>query len=165
MPHIVYSHHGRPYTDIVYMPKGAGSENMSVLRMLTPADGALGVKRTVLDAVVGAGGNPCPPTIVGVGIGGSACMAPLLAKRALLRPLGTLSADPHAASLEKELSEELNRTGIGPMGLGGATTVLGVHIETAGCHTASLPVAVTLQCWAARRAGIRIHADGGIEQI
>jgi fumarate hydratase subunit alpha len=160
MPHITWEPVGHEVIDIVYMPKGAGSENMSTLGMLNPADGMRGIKEFVLDAVVRAGGKPCPPTIVGVGIGGSSDMAMQLAKRALLRPLDRENEDEGLASLERELKEALNMTGIGPMGLGGRTTVLGVRVASAACHTASLPVAVCMQCWAARRAQARIFPDG-----
>jgi len=146
--------------EISVLPKGAGSENMSRMAMLNPVDGIAGIKEFILDSVIRAGGKPCPPTIVGVGIGGTSDIAPLLAKEALLRPLDVENPDPELASLEGELMEALNRTGIGPMGLGGRTTVLGVRIRTAHCHTASLPVAVNLQCWAARRASARIYPDG-----
>jgi fumarate hydratase subunit alpha len=165
MPHITYAVHDKPYTEITMLPKGAGSENMSVLRMLTPSQGVNGIKESVLDAVVSAGGKPCPPTIVGVGIGGSADIATSLAKHALLRPLGTENPDERLAKLEEELTAALNETGIGPMGLGGKTTVLGVHAELAACHTASHPVAINLQCWAARRATIYLYDDGRIEYV
>ncbi len=138
---------------------------MSVLAMLTPAQGIAGVKRAVIDTVVKAGGMPCPPTIVGVGIGGTADMAALLAKRALLVPLDKRNEDPLLDELEEELKSALNSTGIGPMGLGGRTTVLGVRAAMAYCHTASLPVAINLQCWAARRASARVFADGTSELI
>jgi len=146
--------------EITVMPKGAGSENMSRSIMLPPSDGVKGIKRFVLDAVVEAGGKPCPPTIVGLGIGGTSDVAPLLAKEALLVPLNEENPDPLLRSLEAELFEALNSTGIGPMGLGGDTTVLGVRARSAYCHTASLPVAVNLQCWAARKAFARIYPDG-----
>jgi len=165
MPAITLDEHDKPYTDITYFPKGAGSENMSRLFMLTPSEGVAGVKRVVLEAVVEAGGKPCPPTIVGVGIGGAADIAMKLAKKSLLRPLGSHNRNPRLASLEAELTEALNATGIGPMGLGGDTTVLGVHIKMAACHTASHPVAVNLQCWAARQATLRIHDDGRMEYL
>ncbi|MDD1743555.1 MAG: fumarate hydratase, partial [Methanomassiliicoccales archaeon] len=144
------------------MPKGAGSENMSILAMLVPSQGLMGIKKVVLDAVVAAGGRPCPPTIVGIGIGGSADKAMLLAKKALLRPLHIGNRDAQLAALESELKQALNLTGIGPMGLGGKTTVLGVRVEEAYTHTASLPVAICLQCWAARRASARIAEDGSV---
>ncbi|MEM0449676.1 MAG: fumarate hydratase [Methanomassiliicoccales archaeon] len=150
------------YTEITVLPKGAGSENMSSLAMLTPSQGLRGIKEFVLDTVIRAGGNPCPPTIVGLGIGGSADQAAYLSKKALLRPLDRENPEASLAALEKELHHALNATGIGPMGLGGKTTVLGVRAEMSHCHTASLPVAVNLQCWAARRATARIMKDGNV---
>jgi len=162
MPDIHFHPTDVEYTEITVMPKGAGSENMSTLAMLTPIQGMKGVKAFILDSVVSAGGYPCPPTIVGVGIGGTADEALLLSKVAVLRRLDLDHPDPMIASLEKELKEVINMIGIGPMGLGGKTTVLGVKIEEAYCHIASLPVAVTLQCWAARRASARIAKDGTV---
>lgn len=135
---------------IIFAPKGAGSENMSRLSMLKPADGVEGIKAFVLETVERAGANPCPPIIVGVGVGGTFERCALLAKEALLRDVGTKNRDPRWASLEEELLEEVNRLGIGPMGLGGRTTALAVHIESHPCHIASLPVAVNIQCHAAR---------------
>ena len=134
------------------VPKGSGSENMSFLKMCVPADGVNGIKRFVLESIVGAGGKPCPPGIVGVGIGGSADYAMYLAKEAIARPVGTRNADPIVAKLEDELYGLLNETGIGPMGLGGDVTVLQCHIEHADTHMTLNPVAVNYQCWAARRA-------------
>lgn len=131
---------------ITVAPKGGGSENMSGLKMLRPADGIEGVRRFVLETVAKAGPNPCPPVIVGVGIGGTFEVAALLAKRALLRPLGETSADPVFAALEGELLEAVNRLGIGPAGLGGSVTALAVHVEAHPCHIASLPVAVNINC-------------------
>lgn len=160
MPHIVWHPNMEEMMEITVMPKGAGSENMSRLAMLRPADGIKGIKEFVLDSVVQAGGKPCPPTIVGVGIGGSSDIAPQLAKQALMRPLDQENPDPELAELENELKDALNATGIGPMGLGGKTTVLGIRIEAAHCHTASLPVAICFQCWAARKACARIYPDG-----
>jgi len=139
--------------------KGAGAENCSRLFMLKPTAGEEAIKRAVLLTVEEAGGQPCPPTIVGVGIGGSAEAACLLAKKALLRPLGSKNPDKKLARMERELMNGANGLGIGPMGLGGRTTVLGVHMAKAACHTASLPVAVNLQCWAARRASARLVGD------
>ena len=141
--------------EITFVPKGAGSENMSRLAILNPSDGLEGVKKFVLNAVEEAGGRPCPPTIIGVGIGGTSDFSCLLAKKALLRPLNKRNERRDIKGLEEELFEILNDTGIGPMGLGGRTTVLGVHVECADTHTASLPVAVNFQCWAARRATLR----------
>jgi fumarate hydratase subunit alpha len=148
--------------EIAVLPKGAGSENWSALRMLNPAEGAEGVRRFVIECVVKAGSRPCPPTVVGVGVGGTADTAGVLAKKALLRSLGSKSPDPALASLEDTLYEQLNSLGIGPMGLGGRTSVLGVLMGKAECHTASLPVAVCLNCWAARKAFARIHRDGRV---
>ena len=146
--------------DVKCVPKGSGSENMSFLKMCVPADGVKGIKKFVLESIVGAGGKPCPPGIVGVGIGGSADYAMYLAKEAIARPIGTRNADPHVAKLEDELYELLNETGIGPMGLGGDVTVLNCHIEHADTHMTLNPVAVNYQCWAARRASAHISADG-----
>ena len=148
------------HLDIAVLPKGAGSENWSALRMLNPSDGLEGVRRFVVECVVSAGSRPCPPTVVGVGIGGTADLACTLAKRALLRPLRSRHPDPEVAGLEAVLYGQLNSLGLGPMGLGGRTTVLGVLAEKAHCHTASLPVAVSLNCWAARKAFARVHRDG-----
>jgi tartrate/fumarate subfamily iron-sulfur-dependent hydro-lyase alpha chain len=145
------------------VPKGSGSENMSFLKMCVPADGVKGIKRFVLESIVGAGGKPCPPGIVGVGIGGSADYAMHLAKEAIMRPIGTRNPDPLVAQLETELFELLNETGIGPMGLGGDVTVLQCHIEHADTHMTLNPVAVNYQCWAARRASAHITADGDID--
>jgi fumarate hydratase subunit alpha len=141
--------------EITFVPKGAGSENMSRLAILNPSDGLEGVKKFVLNAVEEAGGKPCPPTIIGVGIGGTSDFSSFLAKKALLRPLNKRNEREDIRGLEEELFKILNDTGIGPMGLGGRTTVLGVHVECADTHTASLPVAVNFQCWAARRAMLR----------
>jgi tartrate/fumarate subfamily iron-sulfur-dependent hydro-lyase alpha chain len=145
------------------VPKGSGSENMSFLRMCVPADGVKGVKQFVLESVVDAGGKPCPPGIVGVGIGGSADYALHLAKEAIMRPIGTRNPDPIVAQLEAELFELLNETGIGPMGLGGDVTVLQCHIEHADTHMTLNPVAVNYQCWAARRASAHISATGDVD--
>ncbi|MDI6819536.1 MAG: fumarate hydratase [Candidatus Hodarchaeaceae archaeon] len=145
--------------------KGAGSENWSRLYMLRPTDGQAAIKRAVLFAVAESGGKPCPPTIVGVGVGGSADVACLLAKRALLRPLGTSNRDRGLADLELRLADAANEFGIGPMGLGGRTTVLGVHVEKAACHMASLPVAINFQCWAARRASARLVDDRLVVEV
>lgn len=125
---------------------------MSALCMLNPSDGKEGIKDFIIKAVEKAGGKPCPPTIVGVGIGGTADQAMYYAKKSLLRPVGEHNTEKEIADLEKELLSEINELGIGPMGVGGKTTSLAVHIETGYCHTASLPVAVNFQCWAARRA-------------
>jgi len=135
---------------IIVMPKGGGSENMSRLFMLTPARGRQGIIDSVVQAVDEAGSNPCPPVIVGVGIGGNAEKAMSLAKKALLREVGKNNPDPEVAEVEKELMQRINSLGIGPQGFGGRTTALGVHIEVFPAHIASLPMAVNLQCHAAR---------------
>lgn len=165
LPHVVFHPSSVDYTEITVMPKGAGSENMTALAMLTPSQGVKGVKKFILDTVVSAAGKPCPPTILGIGIGGTADEAMALSKKALLRPLDQKNADSSVAELESDLYEALNLTGIGPMGLGGDTTTLGVNIEIAYCHTASLPVAVNLQCWAGRRATARIYPNGRVEYL
>jgi fumarate hydratase subunit alpha/L(+)-tartrate dehydratase alpha subunit len=145
------------------VPKGSGSENMSFLKMCVPADGVKGIKRFVLESIVGAGGKPCPPGIVGVGIGGSADYAMHLAKEAIMRPVGTRNPDPVVAQLEDELYGLLNETGIGPMGLGGDVTVLQCHVEHADTHMTLNPVAVNYQCWAARRASAHVSATGDVD--
>jgi fumarate hydratase subunit alpha len=139
---------------IVFCPKGGGCENMSRLAMLSPGEGCRGVVEFVLDTVRRAGGKPCPPLLVGVGIGGDFERSAELAKRALLRTAGERHADPFYADLEMELLAGVNALGIGPMGLGGATTALDVFIETAPCHIASLPLAVNIQCHSARHGRI-----------
>lgn len=136
---------------ITVMPKGFGSENMSALKMLKPADGVEGVKRFILETVEKAGANPCPPIIVGVGIGGSFDKAAYLAKHALLRPLDEPNHDEYYAALEKELLSGINALGIGPQGFGGKTTALAVLIESMPTHVAGLPVAVNISCHATRR--------------
>ncbi|WP_353684089.1 fumarate hydratase [Thermodesulfovibrio sp. 3907-1M] len=135
---------------IIVAPKGAGSENMSALRMLKPAQGLKGVKEFVIETVKNAGGNPCPPIIVGVGVGGNFEKAAIIAKKALLRKVGQPNKNPSYAQLERELLQQINSLNIGPMGIGGKVTALAVHIEYAPCHIASLPVAVNIQCHSAR---------------
>ena len=135
-------------------PKGFGSENMSRLAMLRPSDGEQGVKDFVLDAVRRAGPNPCPPVVVGVGIGGTFDRVALLAKRALLRPLGSRHPDPYYAAMEQELLEKINELGTGPQGFGGRTTALGLQIETFPTHIAGLPVAVNINCHVTRHAEV-----------
>jgi len=141
--------------EIWVMPKGCGSENMSRLTMLKPADGLEGIKNFVLETVKLAGPNPCPPLIMGVGIGGSFEHCAFLAKKALFRELGTPNPDPKIKALEEELLSEINRLGIGPLGFGGKTTALAVHVEVAHTHIASLPVAVNFLCHSARIAKIK----------
>lgn len=141
---------------ITVCPKGAGSENMSKVKMLVPADGILGIKKFVKDTIIEAGGRACPPLVVGIGIGGNLEKAALLAKEALLRPIDDESDDKDANMLEKELLKEINELNIGPMGLGGKTTALAVKINLYPCHIASLPVCVNLQCHAARHKKVII---------
>ena len=146
------------YTDVVpgdklkltVMPKGGGAENMARLAMLRPAQGRQGIIDFVVNAVDEAGSNPCPPTIVGVGIGGTVEKTVMLAKRALLRKVGEPNPDAEFAELEKEILQRVNNLGIGPQGFGGRTTALAVHAEVFPCHIASMPVAVNLQCHSAR---------------
>lgn len=141
---------------ITVAPKGFGSENMSQLKMLKPADGLEGVKEFILKVVKEAGPNPCPPIVVGVGIGGTFDRAAMLAKKALLRPLNTINKNEFYANLEEELVQEINKMGIGPQGFGGKTTSLGVNIETYPTHIAGLPVAVNINCHATRHAEIEL---------
>lgn len=141
---------------ITFAPKGGGSENMSALRMLKPSDGVEGLKKFVLETVRQAGPNPCPPIIIGVGIGGTIEVATLIAKKALLRPIGEHHPMPEIAELEKELLDEVNKLGIGPQGFGGKTTALAVNIETFPAHIASLPVAINIQCHVARHKEVEI---------
>lgn len=151
--------------EITAFPKGGGSENVCTIGMITPGEGIKGLKKFVIDAIIKAGAMPCPPTIVGVAAGGGADIAMKLAKATLLRPLGEHNSNPDLANLEKELYEAANSTGIGPMGLGGRFTVLGVKVDYAHRHPASYPVAVAFQCWAARRATARINSDGTVEYL
>jgi len=141
---------------ITLLPKGGGCENMSALAMLKPADGIRGVTDFVVSVVRGAGGNPCPPVIVGVGIGGTADMAMVLSKKALLRTIGSVNCDERYGNLEQEILKKVNACGNGPQGMGGTVTALAVFIEHSPCHIASLPVAVSLNCHAARQATIRL---------
>ena len=131
-------------------PKGGGSENMSVVKMLIPADGVEGIKKLVIDTVFNAGGKPCPPVIVGIGIGGNFEKCALMAKEALFREIDDRSPDPLACKLEEELKEEINKLGVGPMGFGGRITCLAVKVNVYPCHIASLPVAINIQCHSAR---------------
>jgi fumarate hydratase subunit alpha len=137
---------------IEMVPKGSGSENNSWLRMAIPAEGVAAVKAFVVDCVLDAGGKTCPPTIVGVGVGGTADLCVHLAKVAATRPLGTHCEDPEGAKLESELTAAVNRLGVGPQGLGGDSTAFAVHVETAATHITMNPVAVNMQCHSARRA-------------
>ena len=146
--------------EIEMIPKGSGSENGSFLQMLIPADGVGAVKRFIVDRVIELGGRVCPPTIVGVGIGGTSDLCVHLAKIAATRPLGTTCPDPEGARVEAELSEAVNQLGIGPQGLGGRSTAFRVHVEVAATHITMNPVAVNIQCHSARRASATITPGG-----
>jgi len=135
---------------IVFAPKGGGAENMSRVTMLTPAVGIEGVKDFVVNRVKESGSNPCPPTVIGVGVGGTFERSAILAKKAILRDIGNRNPDPELATIEEEILTRINRLGIGPMGYGGNTTSLDVFLEIEPCHIASLPVAVNIQCHAGR---------------
>ena len=150
---------------ISVLPKGGGSENMSTLKMLSPGVGIKGIKKAVIEHIVSCQGKPCPPTIVGVGLGGGADIAMKLGKKAVLREIGSRHAVAAAAELERELLELANMTGVGPMGVGGETTCLAVHVEYAHRHPASLPLGILIQCWADRRSRVRLTADGTAEVI
>jgi fumarate hydratase subunit alpha len=150
---------------ITAFPKGGGSENVCTLGMLKPGLGIKGVKKFILDTVISAGGKPCPPIILGIGIGGGSDIAMKLAKKALLRPMSRHHRNPEIAELEEEILKLANQTGIGPMGLGGDTTVLKVNVEYAHRHPASMPVGVAFQCWAARKASAEIWPDGRVEYL
>lgn len=154
---------GAQYLDLQFLPKGSGSENMSFLKMVTPAEGLAGVKRFILESVIGAGGNPCPPTIIGIGLGGTADRCLDLAKGAIRRPVGQPHPEPEIAALEQELLEAINLTGIGPQGLGGRTTALAVHIEYAWTHITMMPVGINMQCWRGERARARLYGDGRVD--
>jgi fumarate hydratase subunit alpha len=136
---------------LTVLPKGGGSENMSAMKFLLPGEGVDGVKKFVLDTIEAAGGRACPPIVVGVGIGGSFDKVTEIAKEAILREIGNYHPEPHIAQLEQELLADINKTGIGPQGLGGTNTALWVSVETYGCHITALPVAVNIQCHAARK--------------
>ncbi len=165
VPHIHWRIIKGDSLEITAFPKGGGSENSCALNMMRPTDGAKGLKKFVIETVVKAGGMPCPPTIIGIGIGGGADIALELAKTSLLRPIDEPNPNHNVAQLEKELYEAVNKTGIGPMGLGGDSTALAVKIEYAHRHPASYPVAVAFQCWAARRATARINSNGEVEYV
>ncbi len=165
IPNIIWLYEDVDYIQVTAFLKGAGSENMSTLRILTPGEGVNGIKRFIVDSVVKAGGKPCPPTVLGIGIGGTVDLTSKLAKLALLRPMGFRNPDEAAARLEDELLQLVNGTGVGPMGLGGDVTSLDVRIELAYCHIASLPVALNMQCWADRKASAKVYPDGRVEHI
>jgi len=147
------------------MPKGGGSENMSALHMMAPGKGIKGLKHFVVDHVVSCEGKPCPPTVVGLGVGGGADLALKLGKMSLLRDVGVRHPESQVAELEAELLVLINESGVGPMGVGGKTTVLDVHIEYAHRHPASFPIGIAVQCWADRRSTVKIRKDGRVEVI
>lgn len=151
------------HIDILMAPKGSGSENMSAMKMFYPAHGVAALKKFVVDTVFESGANPCPPGIIGVGIGGTADLVMKLAKEAIVRPVGQRNPDPEVAKMEVELEEAINAMGRGPMGLGGDISTLAVHIEAAYTHITQNPVAVNTQCWPARRARAKIFPDGRVD--
>jgi len=163
LPVIYYDYTDDDGLDILMAPKGSGSENMSAMQMFYPAHGVAALKKFVLDTVFKSGANPCPPGVIGVGIGGTADLVMRLAKEAIVRPVGQRHHDPEVAAMEVELEDAINATGRGPMGLGGDVSTLAVHIETAHTHITQNPVAVNTQCWPARRARARISPDGQVE--
>lgn len=156
---------GLDYFEIEAVPKGAGCGMWGTLQLFAPSVGVRGVKKFVVDSVLRAGSNPCPPIIVGVGIGGTFDEVARLAVKASSRPLNERYPEPYFAELEKELKEALNLSYIGAMGMGGDTSVLAVNIEHSGAHNPWLPVAVNINCWPGRRATCRVYADGHVEQI
>lgn len=151
------------HIDILMVPKGSGSENMSKMQMFYPAHGVAALKKFVIDTVFETGANPCPPGIIGVGIGGTADLVMKLAKEAIARPVGQRHPDPEIAKMEIELEEAINSMGRGPMGLGGDITTLAVHIEAAHTHITQNPIAINTQCWPARRARAKVYPDGRVE--
>ena len=153
------------YMEIKAMPKGAGSGIWATLQMLPPSVGVEGVKKFVVDSVLRAGSNPCPPLIIGVGIGGPLEEVARLATEASARPINKRHPEPDIAALEEELRDALNMSQIGPMGMGGDTTALAVNIEYSGTHRPWMPVAVNINCWPGRRAVCRIYRDGRVEQV
>jgi fumarate hydratase subunit alpha len=165
VPYIEYHMVDDEDISIHYLPKGGGSENMSQLTMMTPGRGLQGVKDLVLERVATMEGKPCPPTILGIGLGGGANIAMNLAKETLLRPVGTRHQERKIADLERELKEAANQLEVGPMGVGGQPTVLDVKIEYAHRHPGSFPVGMVPQCWCNRRAAVSIRPDGSVEVV
>jgi len=147
---------------VTVFPKGGGSENMSALWMLTPAEGFDGMRKKILEHVQWAAGKPCTPIVLGIGIGGGADIALKLGKKALLRPLGSENPIPEVAAMEREILEDVNALGVGPMGLGGSTTALAVHIEHTVRHPATFPVGLVVQCWCDRRAIVHLDVNGEV---
>lgn len=153
------------YFEIMAAPKGAGTGSWATLKVFKLTDGMTAVKKFIVDSVLAAGSNPCPPIIVGVGIGGTLEETGRLATVASLRPINTSNPEPEFAKLEEELKEALNLSRIGVMGMGGDTTALAVNVEYSACHKPWLPVAVNINCWPGRRATCRLYSDGHVEQI
>ena len=164
-PYILWDLFDGEYVEVTALLKGGGSENACALNMMKPSDGLNGLKKFVVESVIKSGGLPCPPTIIGIGLGGGADIAMALAKKALLKPLDEENPNGEAAELERDLYKIINMTGIGPMGLGGDVTTLAVKVEYAHRHPASYPVAVAFQCWAARKAAARIYSGGEVEYL
>ncbi|MCD6466072.1 fumarate hydratase [Candidatus Bathyarchaeota archaeon] len=165
IPYIHWEIFDGDYLEITVLLKGGGSENACVLKMMNPSEGLNGLKKFVIDSVLKAGGTTCPPTIIGIGVGGGSDIAMTLAKKAILKPINEENPDEKIAKIERELYNAINMTGIGPMGLGGKITTLAVKIEHAHRHPASYPVAVAFQCWAARKASARIYSNGQVEYL
>ena len=157
-------HDGNSFV-ITYLPKGGGCTNMSQLIMMTPGKGIRGVKELVLERIASMAGKPCPPTVVGVGLGGSAVLCMELAKQALLRPVGKRHHEAEIAELEAELLEKANQLGVGPQGIGGKTTILDLKVEYEYRHPASFPVGIAIQCWANRRITVSVNPDGTVEVL
>jgi len=149
--------------EIRLIPKGSGSENMSFLKMLSPADGLNGIRKFVLESIVEAGPKPCPPTIIGIGLGGTADLCMSLAKKAITRPVGIRHPEKEISDLEEELLKATNSMGIGPQGLGGVTTSFTVHVEYAATHISMNPVAVNIQCWRGERASAAVNLEGIVQ--
>lgn len=162
IPDIHFEFDGSDEFEVRLLPKGSGSENMSFLKMLSPADGIDAVKKFIVESVFEAGPRPCPPTIVGVGMGGTADLCMSLAKKAVLRPVGSKNPDQEVAQLEQEMLTAINTLEIGPQGLGGKTTSFALHIEYAATHISMNPVAVNIQCWRGERASAKISSDGAV---
>ena len=165
VPIIHYDVMAGDHLEITTLPKGGGAENMSALLMMTPALGIKGIKKFVIEKIIASGGKPCPPTVIGLGLGGTADQVMALAKKALLRPINKRHPEKVIADLEVELLNMINATGVGPMGLGGNYTCLGVNIEYAYRHPASFPVGMNVQCWANRRNTVKIQKDGTLEYM
>lgn len=165
-PHIYWDWlEDKDHMEVMCISKGSGSENQSFHAMLVPAQGMNGVKKFIIDSAYAAGGQPCTPSVTTIGIGGTFDQNAKLTKIAMLRPIGKPHPEPTIATLESELLAAINATNIGPMGFGGDTTALAVHVETADVHETQNPVSVSFQCWAARRSGMRIFQDGKFEYI